>query len=57
MAVVLAPDEEEIWLHGDATAAAELLDPAPADGWRAYPVSTDVNNPANDGPELVEEAR
>lgn len=51
MAVVLDPDEEDAWLEGE-----ELpLDPAPSDGLRAYPVSTAVNDPANDGPELVRE--
>jgi putative SOS response-associated peptidase YedK len=54
MAVVLSPEEEETWLHGDPDAAFELLDPAPVDGWEAYPVSTRVNSPANDDPELVE---
>jgi putative SOS response-associated peptidase YedK len=54
MAVVLAPDEEETWLHGDPDEAAALLDPPSADDWHAYPVSTRVNSPANDGPELVE---
>jgi putative SOS response-associated peptidase YedK len=54
MAVVLAPEEEPTWLHGDPEAAFRLLDPAPADDWEAYPVSTRVNSPANDGPELVE---
>jgi putative SOS response-associated peptidase YedK len=54
MAVVLSPDEEDTWLHGDEHAASKLLDPEPADDWRAYPVSTRVNSPANDGPELVE---
>jgi putative SOS response-associated peptidase YedK len=54
MAVVLNPDEEETWLHGDPDEAFELLDPAPADGWETYPVSTRVNRPANDDPELVE---
>jgi putative SOS response-associated peptidase YedK len=54
MAVVLAPDEESIWLHGDPETAFGLLDPASADDWEAYPVSTAVNSPANDGPELLE---
>ncbi|WP_136603302.1 SOS response-associated peptidase [Salinigranum halophilum] len=54
MAVVLAPGEEETWLHGDEAEALELLDPAPDEGWEAYPVSTAVNSPANDAPELVE---
>jgi putative SOS response-associated peptidase YedK len=54
MAVVLDPEEESTWLHGSEEEAFELLDPAPADAWHAYPVSTKVNSPANDGPELVE---
>ena len=54
MAVVLSPEEESTWLHGDPEEAFQLLDPAPADDWEAYPVSTRVNSPANDGPELVE---
>ena len=54
MAVVLAPEEESTWLHGSDAEAFELLDPAPPDAWHSYPVSTKVNSPANDGPELVE---
>jgi putative SOS response-associated peptidase YedK len=54
MACVLAPEEESVWLHGGSEEAFALLDPAPADDWEAYPVSTRVNSPANDGPELVE---
>ncbi|RLM57543.1 SOS response-associated peptidase [Halobellus sp. Atlit-31R] len=54
MAVVLDPEEEETWLHGDVDETARLLDPYPADEWRAYPVSTRVNSPANDAPELIE---
>ncbi|KAB1188352.1 MULTISPECIES: SOS response-associated peptidase [Haloferax] len=55
MAVVLAPDEEETWLHGDPDEAASLLDPYPDDELTAYPVSTRVNSPANDGPRLIEQ--
>ena len=54
MAVVLDPDEESAWLHGTSEDAAELLDPYPGGEWEAYPVSTRVNSPANDAPELVE---
>jgi putative SOS response-associated peptidase YedK len=54
MAVVLAPDEEETWLHGDPDEVAALLDPYPDDEWTAYPVSTRVNSPANDAPALIE---
>ncbi|WP_311171714.1 SOS response-associated peptidase [Halobellus ordinarius] len=54
MAVVLDPDEESTWLDGDTGAVEELLEPHRGDGWRAYPVSTRVNSPANDNPSLVE---
>jgi putative SOS response-associated peptidase YedK len=54
MAVVLDPDEEETWLRGDPDDAHELLDPYPADELTAYPVSTRVNAPGADGPELIE---
>ena len=53
MAVVLAPDEETTWLHGDRSDRASLLDPHPADEMTAYPVSTRVNDPGNDEPSLV----
>ncbi len=54
MAVILAPGEEETWLRGEPDAAAALLDPYPGDEMTAYPVSTRVNSPAVDAPELVE---
>ncbi|MFC4406877.1 SOS response-associated peptidase [Haloarchaeobius iranensis] len=56
MAVLLAPEEYETWLHGDADEAETLLDPYPADAMRAYPVSTAVNDPSNDGPSIIEES-
>ncbi|GGJ13860.1 DUF159 family protein [Halobellus salinus] len=54
MAVVLDPHEESTWLHGSPAEAADLLDPHPGEAWRTYPVSTRVNSPANDAPELIE---
>ncbi|MFO8115227.1 MAG: SOS response-associated peptidase [Halorubrum sp.] len=54
MAVILDPDEEGTWLRGDPDEAAALLDPYPADELTAYPVSTRVNSPAVDAPELIE---
>jgi len=53
MAVVLDPDEESTWLHGDSEEAGALLDTHTGE-WRAYPVSTRVNSPANDSAELIE---
>ncbi|EJN61124.1 SOS response-associated peptidase [Halogranum rubrum] len=55
MAVVLDESEEETWLTGDADEVQSLLDPYPDDAMEAYPVSTQVNSPANDGPALIEE--
>ncbi|MBV0925061.1 SOS response-associated peptidase [Halomicroarcula limicola] len=56
MAVVLAPDEEETWLSGETNEVADLLDPY--DGpMRTYPVSTAVNSPSNDSPEIVDEVQ
>ncbi|WP_276272690.1 SOS response-associated peptidase [Haloarcula litorea] len=53
MAVLLAPEEEETWLTGGTDEVADLLDPY--DGaLRAYPVSTAVNSPANDRPDLID---
>lgn len=54
MAVILAPDEEETWLRGGPDEAGALLDPYPDDEMTTYPVSTRVNAPAVDTPELVE---
>ncbi|WP_299237317.1 SOS response-associated peptidase [Natronomonas sp.] len=49
MAVILGPEEEDEWLAGGDVP----LDPAPPSGLRSYPVSTAVNSPANDDPELI----
>jgi len=54
MAVILEPEEEETWLRGDPDEAAALLDPYPADELTAHPVSTRVNSPGADAPELIE---
>ncbi|MFB6122878.1 MAG: SOS response-associated peptidase [Haloferacaceae archaeon] len=54
MAVVLPPDEEATWLTGSADAAESLLEPRPSEAFHAYPVSTRVNDPHNDSPDLVE---
>lgn len=51
MAVVLPTDDEERWLAGDG----DVLKPYPEDGMEVYPVSTAVNDPSNDFPDLVDE--
>jgi putative SOS response-associated peptidase YedK len=50
MAAILPREREHEWLSGGELSLAS------ADELRAYPVSTAVNSPANDGPELIEEA-
>lgn len=52
MAAVLEPGREREWLTAEDP--NDLLGPCSADKLRAYPVSTAVNDPANDGPSLVE---
>jgi putative SOS response-associated peptidase YedK len=55
MAVVLGPDEERAWLDAaDPVDRAALLDTPAPDDFRAYPVSSRVNDPANDDPSVVE---
>ena len=55
MAVVLDPDAEADWLSGELGSDA-LRDPYADGAFRAYPVSTRINSPANDDPSLVEPA-
>lgn len=56
MAVVLPPDAYDLWLNPNTNPAEldALLKPPPEDWLVAYPVSTRVNNPANDDPQLIE---
>jgi len=51
---VLAPDEEETWLHGDPDAVTDLLDPHPDDELEYFRVSERVNSPANDESKLID---
>ena len=56
MPVIIAPDDYDAWLAPEEKQPAELdgfLIPYPANEMRAYPVSTLVNNPKNDKPELI----
>jgi len=57
MPVILGPEDYGSWLgeHGapSRTKLAILLRPYPAELMRAYPVSREVNSPANDSPELL----
>jgi putative SOS response-associated peptidase YedK len=49
MAVILDSTEEASWLDGQEVP----LDPAPSAGLHSYPVSTAVNDPSNDRPDIV----
>ena len=54
MPVILEGDAREAWLDPDASAADLQALMRPWEGeLRAYPVSTRVNSPRNDGPELI----
>jgi putative SOS response-associated peptidase YedK len=57
MPVVLPEGAWDTWLdpsNHDTAALAELLRSAVAEWFEAYPVSTRVNRPSNNGPELLE---
>lgn len=55
MPVILPPERERDWLAAADPAERErLLEPRPAEDLRTYPVSTAVNDPANDAPDLIE---
>ena len=57
MPVVLAPDAWDEWLAPGPIRAprlARLLSPAPNDRLACWPVSSAVNSPKNNGPQLVE---
>lgn len=56
MPVILEDSDVKTWLTADDQPTLEsILDPYAADTLRAYPVSKQVNNPANDSPDLIEE--
>jgi len=59
MPVMLPPDTWDAWLdrdNHDVEALRDFLVPAPAQLIRVHPVSTDVNNVRNNGPQLIERA-
>jgi putative SOS response-associated peptidase YedK len=56
MPAMATPDICMIWLESSTEAAKGLLKPFPAELMDAWPVSTRVNSPANDGPELADPA-
>lgn len=54
MPVIIAAEDYDTWLTGSPEQALALLRPYPPETMRAYPVSTGVNRPGNDTPELVD---
>ena len=56
MAVILAPENYDVWLSPqevETAALMSLLSPHPAEKMRAYEVSRQVNHPANDSPSVI----
>jgi putative SOS response-associated peptidase YedK len=56
MPVILDPEDYSAWLDPQSgpDLLMHLLRPAPAERLVAFPVSTAVNSPANDGPDCIE---
>jgi putative SOS response-associated peptidase YedK len=57
MAVILHPGDYDLWLDPavqEVQRIQPVLSPYPSEEMTAYPVSTRVNNPANDSPECLE---
>lgn len=57
MPAILRREDEEEWVSHDALDPMEVeqfLRPYPEEGMRIYPVSTAVNSPRNNSPELIE---
>lgn len=55
MPVILDQDEEEDWLGDNRKIWIDLLDAYPGKGLNIYPVSSAVNMPTNNSPDLIEE--
>ena len=55
MPVILQPEKYRGWLEADDP--KELLKPPPVEMLQCYPVSTRVNTPKNDAPDLIAPAR
>ena len=55
MPVILSKKDEKVWLDPglDITEAMKMLHPYPAEEMKMYPVSTLVNKPENDLPEVI----
>jgi len=57
MPVILAPKDYDLWLDPgvqEAELLQPLLRPYPSENMIAYPISTWVNSPSNEGPQCIE---
>jgi putative SOS response-associated peptidase YedK len=51
MPVILPEEHHEAWLSGEA--GKEILVHYPADAMKAWPISSRVNSPKNNDPEII----
>ncbi|HEX2244275.1 MAG TPA: SOS response-associated peptidase family protein, partial [Gammaproteobacteria bacterium] len=56
MPVILDPEDFDWWMTGAAHEVGQLLVPCPSEELEAYPISRLVNNPRNEGPDLLRPA-
>jgi putative SOS response-associated peptidase YedK len=56
MPVILDSETFDWWMTGSTEEVGQLLVPYPSEGLEAYPISRQVNNPRNEGPELLRPA-
>ena len=54
MPVIVQPKDYQRWLNPENDDVADMLAPALATVWIAYPVSRRVNSPKNDDAKLIE---
>lgn len=57
MPAILLPEDEKRWLDNDISTkdAIKMLKAYPANKMKAYPISREVNSPANDNPTVIAE--
>jgi putative SOS response-associated peptidase YedK len=53
MPVILDSECFDWWMTGPRDEVGQLLVPCPPEELEAYPISRQVNNPRNEGPELL----
>jgi putative SOS response-associated peptidase YedK len=56
MPVILDPECFNWWMTGSSDEVGQLLVTCPSEELEAYPISRQVNNPRNEGPELLRPA-